>query len=221
MAKIKKEVLSNKVYGVLKEMIANHRFQPGTRLNVERLTTELKVSRTPIWEAVRRLEQEGLLKSIPNRGVFMVEMTLPMALELYQVRGVLDGLAGRLAANQIDQRILDKMTICLDEQVKVMEEGDLVGYSKLDFEFHAMIYKTSRNAFLQEMLESIKMRMQPLHLQIRSILPRLYEDHQDILDALGSKDPERTEKALVRHNRKVEIQIKKEIEATSGKIRRV
>ena len=220
MVRIKKEVLSSKVYGALKEMIAHYRFQPGARLNVEKLTSELKVSRTPVWEAVRRLEQEGLLKSIPNRGVFMVDMTLPMALELYQVRGVLDGLAGRLAAQQIDKKMLDRMAKCLEAQARVIEEGDLIGYSKLDFDFHTMIYKTSRNAFLQEMLDSLKMKMQPLNLQIRPILLRLYQDHMEILETFRSKDPEAAERALVRHNRKVENQIRREIEVTSSGIRK-
>ena len=80
MTKISRNVLSSKVYTAIKEMIANHRFQPGARLNVEKISKELEVSRTPVWEAVRRLQQEGLLENIPYRGVFMVEMTLERAL---------------------------------------------------------------------------------------------------------------------------------------------
>ena len=98
MVKIKREILNSKVYAALKEMIAEHRFQPGAHLNVEKVAKELSVSRTPVWEAVRRLEQEGLLINIPNRGVFMFEMTLDIAFELYQVRETLERLAGRLAA---------------------------------------------------------------------------------------------------------------------------
>jgi len=106
MPKISRNVLSNKVYAAIKEMVANHRFQPGARLNVEKISKELEVSRTPVWEAVRRLQQEGLLQNIPYRGVFMVEMTLERALELYQVREALEGLAARLAA-QMRQKIGD------------------------------------------------------------------------------------------------------------------
>jgi DNA-binding GntR family transcriptional regulator len=83
-----------------------------------------------------------------------------------------------------------------------------------------MIYKTSRNAFLQEMLDSLKMKMQPLNLQIRPILLRLYQDHMEILETFRSKDPEAAERALVRHNRKVENQIRREIEVTSSGIRK-
>src|SRR5512135_526432 len=144
MPKISRDVLSGKVYAALKEMVAHYRFQPGARVNVEKLSKELGVSRTPVWEAVRRLESEGLLKNIPYRGVFMVEMTLQRALELYQVREVLEGLAGRLAAKHVHKKALERMTEGLKAQTKIVEKGDLLGYSQLDFEFHTVIHKLSR-----------------------------------------------------------------------------
>ena len=219
MARIKKEVLSSKVYNSLKDMIADYRFQPGARVNVEKLTRELGVSRTPIWEAIRRLEQEGLLKNIPNRGVFMVEMTLEKAFEIFQVRGALERVAGRLAAQNIDEKILHKMGNCLEEQLKAIEGGDLVRYSHLDFDFHSMIYKMIQNAFLQEMLDSIKTRMQPFKIELKPVLPDLYKDHLKILNALRSKNPDKVEEALIQHNGKVLDQIKEDIEMEVERVR--
>ena len=217
MPKISRNVLSNKVYAAIKEMVANHRFQPGARLNVEKISKELEVSRTPVWEAVRRLQQEGLLQNIPYRGVFMVEMTLERALELYQVREALEGLAARLAALYANEKILDKMREILENQIKVVEKGDLLGYSRTDFDFHGLIHKMSRNAVLQEMLESLKTKMQPITVEVRPLLPRLYEDHLEIIDVIRSKDPEKSEKVLRRHNRVVQTQIQKEIERLGGR----
>jgi len=194
-------------------MVANFRFQPGARINVEKLSKELSVSRTPVWEAVRRLQQEGLLQNIPYRGVFMVEMTFERALELYQVREVLEGLAGRLAVQYVNQKSLDRMAEILKEQIKMIERGDLLGYSQSDFEFHAMIHKMSRHSVLQEMLESLKALMQPIRIDIKGILPRLYQGHQEMIGAFKSKDPETIEKMIRRHNRLVQHQIKKEIES--------
>jgi DNA-binding GntR family transcriptional regulator len=216
MPKISRNVLSSKVYAALKEMIAHYRFQPGARLNVEKLSKELGVSRTPVWEAVRRLESEGLLKNIPYRGVFMVEMTLQRALELYQVREVLEGLAGRLAAKYVHEKALEKMAEGLRTQAKIVEKGDLLGYSQSDFEFHTLIHKLSRNDVLQEMLESLKTKMQPISMQVRSILPRLYQDHMEIIEVLRSRDPDAVERVIRRHSRAVQNQIRKEIE-TRGK----
>jgi DNA-binding GntR family transcriptional regulator len=212
MSKLRKEVLSSQIYRALKDMIANYRFSPGSRLNIEKLAKEFGVSRTPIWEAVRRLEQEGLLENIPNRGVFMVEMTLPMALHLYQVREVLEGLAGKLAVNNIDDKILKKMEKCLEDQRKVVEEDDPIGYSKLDFNFHAMIYGASGNPFLQEVLESIKNKMRPLVVLGKPSLKRGYEEHKMILEALRSKDMDRAKKALQQHNLGMQIEIQKGIQ---------
>jgi DNA-binding GntR family transcriptional regulator len=217
MPKIIRNVLSNKVYAAIKEMVTNHRFQPGARLNVEKISKELEVSRTPVWEAVRRLQQEGLLQNIPYRGVFMAEMTLERALELYQVREALEGLAARLAALCANEKILDKMGEILENQIKVVEKGDLLGYSRTDFDFHSLIHKMSRNAVLQEMLESLKTKMQPITVEVRPLLPRLYEDHLEIIDVLRAKDPEKSEKVLRRHNRVVQTQIQKEIERLGGR----
>ena len=217
MPKISRNVLSNKVYAAIKEMVANHRFQPGARLNVEKISKELEVSRTPVWEAVRRLQQEGLLQSIPYRGVFMVEMTLERALELFQVREALEGLAARLAALHAHEKILDKMREILENQIKVVEKGDLLGYSRTDFDFHGLIHKMSHNAVLQEMLESLKTKMRPITVELRPLLPRLYEDHLEIIDVIRSKDPEKSEKVLRRHNRVVQTQIQKEIDRLGGR----
>jgi len=217
MSKISRNVLSNKVYVALKEMVAHYRFQPGARINVEKLSKELGVSRTPVWEAVRRLESEGLLKNIPYRGVFMVEMTLQRALELYQVREVLEGLAGRLAAKYVHEKAIGRMMEGLRAQAEVVEKGDLLGYSQSDFEFHGVIHKLSHNEVLQEMLESLKTKMQPITMQVGSILPRLYQDHAEIIEVLRGRDPDAVERAIRRHNRAVQNQIRKEMEALKKK----
>jgi len=211
-------MLSGQVYETLKEMIAQHRFQPGCWLNVERLSKELNVSRTPVWEAVRRLEMEGLVNNIPYRGVFMTEMTLQRALELYQVREVLEGLAGRLAAHHMNGKSHERMTQSLQSQLKSIQDGDVVAYSEFDFEFHAIIHKMSHNSVLQEMLESLKAKMQPINMDVRPILRRLYQDHNQILRALQSGDAEATDRIIRRHNRVVQDQIKREIERPGGKV---
>lgn len=211
MATIKREILSNQVLEALQEMIANHRFQPGARLNVEQLAKEFGVSRTPVWEAVRRLEQEGLLANVPNRGVFMAVITPEMALHLYVVRAVLEQLAGRLAAESIAEETLDLMEECLAKQLQVISKSDLIGYSRLDFEFHAMIYSSSGNPFLHEFLETIKNKMRPTTTHIKPILSLLYKDHVRILEALKARDPRRSGRALRRHCDNMIKQIQKNI----------
>jgi DNA-binding GntR family transcriptional regulator len=200
MMKVSRQRLSNQVYDILKDMIANYRFNPGTRVNVEQIAKEVGASRTPVWEAVHRLIQEGLLENIPNRGVFMVTLKPEQAIELYEVRDALEGLAARLAATNIDARVLKKMKKSIEEQAKVVEKQDLVGYSQLDYEFHALVYEASRNKTLQEMLQAVKNKMRPISMHITPILTDLYKDHLELLDALEKHDGQRAKAAFNRHN---------------------
>ncbi len=217
MAKLVPVNLSERAYHRIKKMFSDYRFSPGSRLNVEQLARDLGTSRTPVWEAVRRLEQEGLVKNIPNRGVFLMELTREAAIELYTVREVLEGMAARLAVQRISDKTLEKMERMLREQEKIVAEEDLVAYSKSDFDFHACIYAACGNAILREMLESIKQKVRPIAMQITSILTELFNDHQMIVRALRLRDPLLAEVAFREHNQRVLRQLK--AEDLNGRIR--
>jgi DNA-binding GntR family transcriptional regulator len=211
--KLQREKLSNQIYGVLKEMIADHRFQPGARLNIESIARELDVSRTPVWEAVRRLEQEGLVENIPNRGVFMSSLTPEQVLDLYAVREVLEGMAAGLAAARIDDSSLEKMARCIDRQREVIADQDVLAYSKLDFEFHATVYDACGNEWLKELLETIKNKMRPLTLHMQPDFSELIDQHAALLHALRGRDPEKAAKAFRRHNQYMMAQIREDLDA--------
>jgi DNA-binding GntR family transcriptional regulator len=208
MTKVIKQRLSHQVYDILKKMIADYRFSPGARINVEQIAKEVGASRTPVWEAVHRLIQEGLLENIPNRGVFMLALTPKMAVELYVIREALEGLAARCAVPKINEQILKKMAGLIDEQRKRVEEEDLVGYSRLDYEFHSLVYELSGNRTLLEILVAVKNKMRPLALHVSPILSRLLEDHMEILAAFQGRDADRAEAAFRNHNLKMIEQIK-------------
>jgi len=217
MAKLVPVNLSERAYFKIKKMISDYRFSPGSRLNVEQLARDLGTSRTPIWEAVRRLEQEGLVKNIPNRGVFLVKLTHEAAIELYTVREVLEGLAARLAVQRISDQVLEKMEKQLQAQEKIVAAEDLVAYSKSDFDFHACIYTACGNAILREMLESIKEKVRPFKMRIMPILTELFNDHQMIVHALRQRDPLLAEMAFREHNQRVLRQL--HAEDLEGRIR--
>lgn len=210
IAKIQKLNLSDQVYTIVKDMIANYRFIPGSYLNLEKLTRDLGVSRTPVWDAIRKLEQEGFVKNEPKKGVLILELTPETAIELYTVRELLEGLAVRLAVDRIDDDTIEKMAHCLKEQEKVIAEEDLVGYSRLDFDFHGFISNSCNNKVLQELLENIKNKSRPIAMLITPILPRLYHDHVEIYEALKQKDGVRAEKAIRDHCRNMLEKIKED-----------
>ena len=203
MAKLVPVNLSERAYFKIKKMLSDYKYSPGSRLNVEQLARDLGISRTPIWEAVRRLEQEGLVKNIPKRGVFLVELTRKAAIELYSVREVLEGMAARLAVQRISDKALEKMEKLVQEQEKIVAEEDLVAYSKSDFEFHAQIYAACDNGILREMLESIKEKLRPIDMRITPILTELFNDHQMIVRAMRLRDALLAESAFREHNQRV------------------
>lgn len=201
--RIERNKLSSQVLSVIRDMISNERFHPGARINVEELTRELGVSRTPVWEAIHRLEQERLLVRVPHRGVFMAELTLEQAEDLYQVRKPLEAMAGRLAAQRIDEAALRTMERLLDEQRRIAERGDVVAYSRSDFAFHAAVYDAAGNPYLQEVLERLKAQMRPLNLHVEPILRLLLDDHSRLIAALRARDADRAEAVFSEHNEHV------------------
>lgn len=191
--------LNSQVYDVLKEMIADQRFSPGSYINVEGLTHELGVSRTPIWEAIRRLEQEGIVVHTPHKGVRVREFTKEMAVELYLVREALEVMAAGLAAQKVSQETLARMEQCLERQARVVEKGDAVGYSKTDHQFHKLIHEAAGNQLLSEMLASLRYKALPLAFRLNPHFSQFLGFHREILAGLRRRDPARTEKAVRRH----------------------
>ena len=203
MAKIHRETLHRKVYSALKEMIADHRFKPGERINIEKVTEELGVSRTPVSEAIRQLEQEGLLVSVTNKGIFMNTLTREEALDLYAVRETLEGMVARLAAERIDDKTLKKLDASLIKQKNLIERGDIVAYNKEDVCFHTLIHAASGNTFLAEILERIENMIHPIGLHANGFLPSFYEEHLLLAQAFKKHDSATAEAVFRRHNENV------------------
>jgi len=140
----------------------------------------------------------------------ILELTPETAAELYAVRELLEGMAARLAVERIEDGALAEMARCLKEQKKVIEEKDLIGYSRLDFDFHGFISSSCSNKVLQEMLQNIKNKSRPITMLITPILPRLYHDHVEIYKALKQRDGEKAERAVRNHCRNMLKKIKED-----------
>ena len=203
MAKIKRENLNTKVYAALKQMITNYRFKPGERINVEQITKELGVSRTPIWEAIRRLEHEGLVFNSPNKGVFMYTLNPDKAIDLIAVRETLETMAAKLAAERIDEKTLAKLDKAIEKQKQIVENKDMLAYSQADTDFHALIYATTGNVFLCEVLDNIFSKLRPVAMHVGDFIQHFYEDHIAILKALKTHDPKKVQELFRRHSQNI------------------
>ncbi len=198
-----KSNLNTQVYDILKDMIADQRFLPGSSLNVEKLTQELGVSRTPIWEAIRRLEQEGIVVHTPHKGVRVVELTRKTALELYEVRETLESLAARLGAERAKQNTVARMKKILAEQLLVVEKEDAVAYSRTDHDFHLLVYEACGNDLLKDILEGLRYRALPLAFKLSPHFNEFYNCHQQIVTAFENNDGTSAEAAMRKHNRRM------------------
>jgi DNA-binding GntR family transcriptional regulator len=195
--------LNAQVYEILKEMIADRRFAPGSALNVEGLTQELGVSRTPIWEAVRRLEQEGIVAHTPHKGVRLVALTRKMALELYEVRETMEAMAARLGAERATPEIVAQMGKILSDQKLIVKRQDDVAYSRSDHDFHLLIYEACGNELLKEILEGLRYKALPLAFKLSPHYAEFFDFHKEIHTAFRKHESKSAEKAMQRHNRRM------------------
>ncbi len=190
------------VYRALQDLLARHHFAPGEKLNVEALSRDLGVSRTPVWEALKKLEMEGVVRTRPRKGVYVAALDADKAREIYVVREAVEGLAARLAARNITAAELRALERSLDAQEAAAAAADVAAMSRADIEFHNIVVEAGRNETLTRILRSLYgqiliLRLQTLNLKDR-IRPSLLE-HKRIFAALKSGDPDRAETAARQH----------------------
>jgi len=211
--KLTRMTLKKQADKALREMIASYRFTPGKWINVESLAKELAVSRTPVWQALKDLEKEGLVTHEHGKGIRMVQMTLEMAGDLYTVRGVLEGMAASLASEKISRGALRRMESILKKQEQTAQQCDVMEYSKPDFDFHAIIYESCGNWLLRELLENTKRRSRPFVCDITPVLKPLYQDHKDVIEAFRVKDAAAAKKIMKTHNKRMQDQIERTLKS--------
>lgn len=186
----------------IERLILSGEMPPGHRLNEIQLANRFGTSRGPIREATRSLEAKGLVEMVRNRGVFIRRLSLEEALEIYDLRAALFGLAGRLVAERMNDRILRE----LKEQLTAMDEaadaGDFESYYPLNLAFHDYIVTMTGNKTLASEYRSFVKKM---HLfRARSLVQGggiavSNREHREIVNALGSGDSERARSAACRH----------------------
>ncbi|MBR6472918.1 MAG: GntR family transcriptional regulator [Firmicutes bacterium] len=179
------------VYEELKRQIMVGEIAPGTRMMEVDLADEMGVSRTPVREAIRKLEKEGLVTIEPRRGAYASDISAKEMEDVLEVRQDLEGMAAGLAAQKIDEEDKDQLIRITEEYRKAVESGDVSEIIKKDEEFHKYIVGLSENKTLIKMVSQV----QELALRFRYIY---YEDfsrfknqpmeHQEIVEAIVSGD---------------------------------
>lgn len=196
--------LDEVAYQYLREKIIEGELPPGTRLKEEGLINMVGISKTPIKLALARLEQAGLVKTIPRRGSYVIELTAELAVEVYTLKEVLEGLAARLAAQSMTPEDIDYLKRILST-ISNMETTTPESYTESDASFHGSILEASGHRLLQEAIKPLFDIIAMFRSRITFVSDRRkrgYEEHMRILKAIEDRDPERAEQSMRLHLRR-------------------
>jgi len=198
----KRHTLGELTYKALRKAIVTRRLPAGTHLVVDRLCEELKVSRTPVKQALAMLEREGLVVTSPHRGTYVVTVTKDDIEEIYSLREVIEGLAARLAAETITSQDLRRLQVLVQDGKKALEAKDFDAYAEIDLEFHRLIRRASGNQRLQRIMESLDGQVRIL-INTSSAVPgrgkASISEHRRVVAALRARDPAAAEAAMRKH----------------------
>lgn len=178
------------VYEAIKNDILSRTYRMGERLSPNDLAERFQASKTPIKEALRRLEHEGLVEAIPRVGYFVSHMTLQDVQDLFQLRLILEGASAELAALHITKQELRELEAIPCDWV----EGDLDSYHqylKDNSAFHVKVAQATRNQELADLVVSLLERMHSLllwELELRNRPEEFAQEHHDLIEALSNRD---------------------------------
>ena len=193
--------LTSRVYEVLKNKILSMELPPGTRLKDGELAEGLGVSNTPVREAIRQLEKDGLVETIPHRGNFVKKISPEEVCEIYDVRMALEALAARLAVDMLSPEQLKWMQTKVEEYERALDNDDISLGLEADFAFHDLIAQASGNKTLLEMLRGLATRIHALRHMDKGKTRRResLKDHKTIYQALKERDAKKAEEAITQH----------------------
>lgn len=184
----------------IREAIQTGRYQPGDRIRESEVAEWLEVSRTPVREALRRLESDGLVGFESWRGVVVADLDRQQVSELYAMREVLEGAAARLAARQIDDAEIDLLEAFLARADACAKDAD--AQAKINRQFHETIYAAAHNRYLTQTLAQLRNALALLRGTTFAVPGRAQTaaaEHRQILEAIRNRDPEAAEAAARSH----------------------
>lgn len=199
---LKREILSEQVVRIISDGLLSERFQPGVRLVESDIAQQLGISRSPVREALAELEKQGLVDRKTGRGATVRQWTVRDIEEVFYVRSELEGCAVRLATERVRRRDLEGLNTIVARMWEAVKANDISALNELDLEFHSEIWRLSGNGFLERVLNGLRLQLRIIMALNQEIHPRLEEIpeiHQEMVDVIGSSDPERAELVMKAH----------------------
>lgn len=181
------------VFETLREAILSAKLEPGERLMEIQLAEEMGVSRTPVREAIRKLELEGFVVMIPRKGAYVAGISQKDVTDVFEVRAALEALAAGLAAERATDEEIEKLDRSLLAYSEQTIKQDINGIVESDTDFHDLLYKCSRNGRLQTIithLREIIQRVRTVSLSQPGRSRDAVEEHRQIVDAIAERNVE-------------------------------
>jgi len=196
------ELLSQKVYRILKTRIIKGDLKSGEKLLENKIAEQLGVSRTPVREALRELTAEGFVETTPNQAIIVCTVTFDEIWDLLQIRGVLEGLAAKVATEKINPEEIKKFNKIIAKMKhytanNLISKKSILNFASLDVEFHDLILNICGNKWLIQIHNNLKNHIERFRIRSFSIpgtFSKSLNEHCKILDAMKKGDSELSEK---------------------------
>lgn len=190
------------VLDAIRQAIITGTLKPRERLMEIQLAEELGVSRTPIREALRKLEMEGFIVMVPRKGAYVADISFKDIADIFEIRAALEGLAAGLAAERITDEELEEMERLLVEKAEAISSSNMEKLVEVDTKFHEAIYKASRNERLTNIINNLREQIQRFRTKSLSYpgrMKRSLEEHCSIVEAIQSRDIQQARQVAQEH----------------------
>jgi len=194
--------LGEHVYDRLKQAIVDGQMEAGSRIIEHRIATALGISRTPVREAIHKLDRTGFLDRLPSGGFAVASLSREGIEEVFGIRSVLESYAARLATIKYEEKELGPLEDKLREYRSCLEDGQPEALNKINTEFHDVLYALSRSPKLIEIIGDLKdqiSKFRRILLEDKSLAKVSDHDHNKMLEAIKNRDPDRVEKLVKEH----------------------
>lgn len=194
--------LRDVVFNTLRKAILRGELKPGERLMEIQLANKLGVSRTPIREAIRKLELEGLVLMIPRKGAEVAQITEKNMQDVLEVRKALEELSVQLACERITPEQVEEMKMAAEDFRKVLKSGDVTKIAEADVKFHDIIFAATNNQRLVTLLNNLREQMYRFrveYLKQKECYPQLLEEHDKLIALISGGNVEEACEIMGRH----------------------
>ncbi len=185
------QTLREKILETIRESILKGQLKPGEKVAEPELAERFGISRTPIREAFRQLESEGYLTVIPRKGAVVTALSERAVEEFYAIKSILEGYAAQMAAENMDDKDIEKLEAINQRLQELADEGDVKTFFRVHNEFHEVFIRAAGNEKLLELINQLMLKFNRFRLASLSLPGRMeisVKEHEKIIKAFKRKD---------------------------------